>query len=327
MASPHDALFKAVFSDPQNAVAHLRNALPAEVVEGLALEQLAQRPGSFIDEELRDRHVDLLFEVPFREREGEAFLYVVLEHQSSSDPLMPLRLLRYMLRIWDQLLVADKQRRSLPAIVPLVLHHSEAGWSAPVSFAELVEGPADVLESLVAYLPQFRFVLSDLSQTPDEELRGTALAQVAYLLLKYVRAGDFPDKLASWRDLLRTVAAEESGLRALQLVVEYVLRAGVIAVEALVELSHQVHPDMQQIVETTADRLRQEGRLEGRQEGRLEQLAEVVVRALEARGLEASDEVRSRILGSRDAAELARWFDRALVVSSVAELFDDGRDD
>lgn len=189
MASPHDALVKAVFSEPRNAAAHLRHALPAPLLEALSLDELVQRPGSFVDEELRDRHVDLLFEVPFREREGRAFLYVVLEHQSTSDPLMPLRLLRYMLRIWDQLLVADKQRRSLPPIVPLVLHHSEAGWSAPVSFTELLEAPADVLAALADYLPQFRFVLTDLSQTPDEELRGTALAQVAYLLLKYVRTG------------------------------------------------------------------------------------------------------------------------------------------
>lgn len=104
--------------------------------------------------------------------------------------------------------------------------------------------------------------------------------------------------------------------------VEYILRAGVIAVEALADLARQVHPDMQQIVETTADRLRQEGH----QEGRLEQLAEDVVRALEARGLETAGDVRDRILASRDAADLARWFDRALVVSSVAELFDDASD-
>ena len=60
--------------------------------------------------------------------------------------------------------------------------------------------------------------------------------------------------------------------------------------------------------------------------GRLEERADLVIRALEARGLALSDEVRGRILASRDAADLARWFDRALVVSSVAELFDDSCD-
>ena len=72
----------------------------------------------------------------------------------------------------------------------MVLHHSPQGWRAPVAFEELFEGPADVLAALAEHVPRFRFVLTDLSKTSDDELRGGALAQVGYLLLKHINDGD-----------------------------------------------------------------------------------------------------------------------------------------
>jgi predicted transposase/invertase (TIGR01784 family) len=335
-----------VFSDPRNAASHMRNTLPAAVVDRLDLDALAQRPGSFVDDDLRSRQTDLLFEAPFRNGDGKAFVYLLVEHQSRPDPLMPLRLLRYMLRIWDKLLTEDDQRRRLPPIVPMVLHHSAEGWRAPVAFGDLYDGPADALEALGPHLPRFQFYLMDLSAIPDHALRGTAMAQVTYLLLKHARDGDLEAKLAAWSDLLRTVAAERtSGLQALQLVVQYVVQAGGLAVDALHRVTRHVHPDMSQIIETTADRLRTEGRREGLEEGRregleegrregleeglqqgfeqgqLEASARNVVRALEARGVVLPNDVRERILACRDADALDRWFDRAVVVAAVADLF------
>jgi hypothetical protein len=32
---------------------------------------------------------------------GEALVYVLLEHQSTFDPRMPLRLLQYLVRVWE----------------------------------------------------------------------------------------------------------------------------------------------------------------------------------------------------------------------------------
>ena len=50
-----------------------------------------------------------------------AWLYVLLEHQSTPDPWLRLRLLKYSIRIWER----DRQRHPkegrLRPIVPLVL--------------------------------------------------------------------------------------------------------------------------------------------------------------------------------------------------------------
>lgn len=98
--TPHDPVFRRIFGVPENMASQLRAVLPPEVTARLDLGRLAPVPATFVDEALKRRHSDLLFTAPLDGR--EAFVYLLAEHQSSSDPLMAFRMLRYVTRIWDQ---------------------------------------------------------------------------------------------------------------------------------------------------------------------------------------------------------------------------------
>lgn len=63
------------------------------------------------------------------------------------------------------------------------------------------------------------------------------------------------------------------------------------------------------------------GRAEGRVEGRLQARAELVLRILELRRLEISETQRRQILRCTGAELLSRWFDRAVTVTRIEELF------
>ena len=63
--------------------------LPPRLAAAIDFDTLALAPGSFVDEALRERHTDLLYAVRLRER--DALSYLVFEHQSVVDPLMPFR--------------------------------------------------------------------------------------------------------------------------------------------------------------------------------------------------------------------------------------------
>ena len=99
MATPHDAVFRRIFAVPANAASQLRAVLPEGLAARLDLGRLAPVPGSFVDDDLRWRHSDVLFTAPLDGR--DAFVYVLVEHQSSDDPLMAFRVLRYVCRVWD----------------------------------------------------------------------------------------------------------------------------------------------------------------------------------------------------------------------------------
>jgi len=87
--SPHDAVFRRIFGAPANAGSQLRAVLPEDLAARLDLGRLAPVPGSFVDDDLRWRHSDVLFTAPLDGR--DAFVYVLVEHQSSDDPLMAFR--------------------------------------------------------------------------------------------------------------------------------------------------------------------------------------------------------------------------------------------
>ena len=97
----HDALVRRVLGDLDAARAWLQARLPADTTQHLDLATLQLQPGTFVDEELRRAETDVLFEV--RHESGwPVFVYLLVEHQSTVDFWLRLRLLRYQGRIRER---------------------------------------------------------------------------------------------------------------------------------------------------------------------------------------------------------------------------------
>jgi predicted transposase/invertase (TIGR01784 family) len=154
-SGPHDAVFRRILGEPANAASQLRAVLPPALTSRLHLDRLTRVPASFVDDTLRWRHSDLLFTAPTPG--GEAFLYVLVEHQSSTDPLMPFRMLQYVVRIWDYYLREHPQATRLPAVIPLVVHHDRRRWTGPTQLRDLLHLDPDTTEAAREFLPEFRF--------------------------------------------------------------------------------------------------------------------------------------------------------------------------
>ena len=74
-----------------------------EIADALDFGRVEQVNRSFISDELRTQESDMVFRVPFRsptETCEEVIVYLLIEHQSTVDPAMALRLLSYMTQIW-----------------------------------------------------------------------------------------------------------------------------------------------------------------------------------------------------------------------------------
>src|SRR5689334_3764797 len=91
--NPHDALFRRIFEQPEHAAAELRAVLPRELLARTDLSTLRLVSGTFVDAELTQSQSDLLFSVQLGDK--PALLYVLFEHQSTVDELMPFRILKY----------------------------------------------------------------------------------------------------------------------------------------------------------------------------------------------------------------------------------------
>ncbi|KFA91647.1 Rpn family recombination-promoting nuclease/putative transposase [Archangium violaceum] len=335
MSGPHDLFARYTFGHPERAAAELRAVLPAHVVSEVDWSSLRREPVSVVDPELRETESDLLFTA--RLHTGHSLLlYVLLEHQSSVDSWMALRMLRYVVRQVERWRQEHPESALLPVIIPLVMYHGADGvWMAPRRVEDLFELPGEQWRALV---PRFEYLLDDLTAEREEALRarsGPPLARVAWLVLRYARTGELAHRLPDWTVLFAQVQAAPEGAEQLVAVIRYIL---------WVEKDVAVHAAARRVLHSVLDEQRAEelmgtwaedmmergvqkglvmGRQEGRQEGRAEGLSGALVRILTSRGVHVDEAARQRILTCTDMATLERWFDRALNATTLSDVLDD----
>ncbi|WPB76923.1 Rpn family recombination-promoting nuclease/putative transposase [Archangium violaceum] len=297
---------------------------------------LRREPVSVVDPELRETESDLLFTA--RLRTGQPLLlYVLLEHQSSVDPWMALRMLRYVVRQVERWRQEHPESTRLPVIIPLVMYHGPDGvWTAPRRVEELFELPQEeeAREQWRALVPRFEYLLDDLTAEWEEALRarsGPPLARLAWLVLRYGRMGELARKLPDWVALFAQVQANAEGAEHLVVVIRYLLWVGKDAAvhAAARQVLHSVLDAQraEELMGTWAEEMLEKGRVRGRQEGReaglQHGLSVGILRILTARGVPVDEEARQRILTCTDMATLDRWFDRALNATTLADVLDE----
>ena len=260
LVNPHDRFFKEALARPDAARDFLRYYLPAEVTRLLDLSVLQLVKDSFVDETLREHYSDLLYEVGLLDGRG-AYVYVLFEHKSYSDPLVALQLLRYMVRIWDYAL---RRRARLWPILPVVVYHGEARWPISVHLHDLFDAP----EPFQPFLPAYRYWLCDLSEYSDDDLKGVVTLRVALLLLKHIFREDLPQRLPDILTLWHNLAAQESGLDYLEVMLRYVVSATDRITERDLRKAVEVaFPEGGATMSTIAQRWIEQGTQQGLQQG------------------------------------------------------------
>ncbi len=335
MSGPHDLLARYTFAHPERAAAELRAVLPPHVVSAVDWSSLRREPGSVVDPELRETESDLLFTA--RLRSGHPLLlYVLLEHQSSVDRWMALRMLRYVVRQVERWRQEHPDSTRLPVILPLVMYHGEDDtWTAPRRVEELFDLPeqAEDQERWRALVPRFEYLLDDLTAERQEALLarpGPPLARLVWRVLRHSRSEDLARRLPDWTELISQVHAAPEGSEHLVVIIRYLLWVGGKAVhEAAGRVLHSVldaqraEALMRSYGEELIEQGRQQGLARGREEGLTRGRAEYILRTLTTRGVQLDEAARQRILSCSDVATLDRWFDRSLHASSLSDVLDD----
>lgn len=114
--------------------------LPPALVAATDFSTLRVCGGSYVDELLAGSSSDLLFTANVASK--PAYYYVLFEHQSDPDELMPFRLLRYIVRILARHVANAKTPAAappLPLVISVVLHHGEKGWTVARRLEELFD--------------------------------------------------------------------------------------------------------------------------------------------------------------------------------------------
>ena len=148
-----DAFFKSVFSHPRMIELVIRSQIPewAEEVDYSALQRL---PAEFVDDKLRHRHADNVWQGRSLDTGTEYML--LLEFQGRPERHMALRAAAYTCLAVQELFRHDKElergNRDL-AVRCLLLHHGDRPWNAPTRLRNLFPDSAPHTYQVVARRP------------------------------------------------------------------------------------------------------------------------------------------------------------------------------
>lgn len=316
-----DALVKAAFSRPENAIGALRAVLPPALLARLDLTtlKLSARDTYIDDATLGQLFSDLVYEVQLAGRPA-LVCFVLYEHQSTEDPLLIVRISSYVAGVWRGWLADNPGARRVPAVIPVVLYHGPKPWSAPTSLVEVIDLEPDDLAAVGEHVPSFSFVLDDLSAVDESDLRSrdvAVLGRVAFLLLKFARSVGPPGRpgaLTLEQLFDKTVSLLTRLVRPdLTLSIRYIIEVSGAEPEDVAVALKDAPIEVRETAMTLAEKLRQQGRLEGRRDTLLGLLR------LKFGTITPDVEVRIR---AADEAALEAWTAAILTANSVVDVFE-----
>lgn len=243
-------VFKQFLYHPDTARDFLDIYLPSTLRELCDLQMLKLESGSFIEDSLRASYSDVLWSL--KTNEGDGYIYVVIEHQSSPDAHMAFRLMRYAMAAMQRHL--DAGHKTLPLVIPMLFYH---GALSPYPFSlcwlDEFDDPA-----LARQLYSATFPLVDITVIPDDEIMQHRRIALLELMQKHIRKRDLMGLVEQLVSLLATGYANDSQLKTL---FNYMMQFGNTPhVDKFIrEVAHRV-PQQKERLMTIAEVLQQEAK-------------------------------------------------------------------
>ncbi|MES2998001.1 MAG: Rpn family recombination-promoting nuclease/putative transposase [Pseudomonadota bacterium] len=283
---PHDKFFKRNLKEKRVAIDFLKTYLDPELYKKIDIDSLQLTEKSFIVPELREIHSDIIYQSLINNTPG--YLFFLLEHQSTEDPLMAFRFLHAIVALSYEHL--KQGHKKLPIILPFCVYHGETSpYPYSTEIYSCYEDPEFARE--VTFKP---FRLIDLTVLSDEEIETHGLVGLMEMLFKHQRDKNF---LSIMRKLLQSkliqnvikqlnisyltdmlnyiinTSQDDSEPQAAQHLIQELIQAfpEEPARRSIMTFAQQLKEDYkQEFMGTLAQQLKQQGRVEGRVEGRYE---------------------------------------------------------
>ena len=310
--------------------------------EEIRFDRLEHIKTTFIRRNYRHLQSDIVLTAPLSgsgRPERTLLIYILIEHQSEPDRLMPLRvadsqiqIFRYQVRQWLKTHASEAQILLSP-VLPVVFYTGLNRWPEVGTLADVIER-GDEFREVTPIVERPMYL--NLPETPPDQLenRGGYFGCVLRLFQqRHTRIGEF-------RQLLRNVVAHlermetEDRARWLDLL-------SFVGAMIYHERSEGEHVELHETVEdsvsreesrrevakmgrTMADVLIERGRIEGQTEGRTEAAIETrqqtLIRLLRRRFDDVPANVTHAINATTATEQLDDWLDRFATANSLEEM-------
>jgi len=270
----HDALAKECLTHPAIARDWLEAHLPSQLKDLCDLSSLQIEPAAHVEDDLKQIFSDVIYSLQINGATG--YIFVLIEHQSREDELLPYRLLRYQMAFFKRYLAEGHKK--LPLTIPMVLYH---GVRSPYPYS--LELNDCFVDPELAKQWLFKTHLVDLTVIDDDEILQHKRAALMEMVQRHIFKKNILEFLSSIQQVLTLAKAYSELQEANESVIKYLLYQmdypeAQIIIQALTEPALTYRED----VMTIAEQLRQEGRSEGLNIGRSKERHELAQKMLAA---------------------------------------------
>ena len=328
---------KLLLEDPRN----VRDALAIAPVglPPIDFDRLAHVRTTFVARDFRHVEADVVMTAPLRirgrvrggaQRRSLVWLYLLLEHQSEPDVLMPVHLLDYIVQIIKRQMRAWARKHGsfagfrVQPVLPVVLYTGTVRWDSPGRLIDLV----DLGELFRDVTPDIKPVYLNLPALEPERLVSAGGSFGRVLRLVQGRRCALPNFAGCWRKQCMSlrVSRRRSGCGGWNCYRTFtcwcIMAHGGRAAELreTIEQSVQADPYRQEIFameRTIAEGMMEKGRQQGKQQEAVRVRQQTLLRQLRARFenipeatvavIESCRDVDQRIAGSIGLLSPRRW--------------------
>ena len=170
-------------------------------------------------------------------------------------------------------------------IIPIVVYHGQKRWEVAGRLSGLIEGYAELPETLWKYIPDYAYELHDLTSEEEGEQIESGEVKMTVYLFRTVVAPNKGTILRRFEEAMQALK-EASGRRD----IEYLIELGIkyllsskpeVELEELVEIASKISEERGEQIMTLAERLIDKGMQKGRESGLKEGLAEGLASGVE----------------------------------------------
>lgn len=316
----NDESYKLLFSQPAMMQALLHCIAGDDLLASLDLNDMQLLATEHISDKLDKRHNDLVWQI--RRTDGsDMLLLVMLEHQSSNDLEMAVRMLTYHCLLYGTLL-RSKQisvRGGLPVMLPIVLYSGTQPWTACTDIAELIQ-PAPA--SLRPYQPSYRYLLIDEAKAAADP--GAPPNNLATLTFQLEHNKGPDDMQQTLQRIYDNTSTQRELRRAFVSWIRYVLLPRALPDVKLPEINDfmEVRDMLAQNSRSWTEQWKQEGELKGLHKGLHQGMARTLSTLLKTK-FGAVPPWASERLQQADEDHLTHWSVRVLTANTLDQVFDD----
>lgn len=251
---PHDSAYKYLFSNKKIFHQLITRYVDLDFAKKIKLDSIQSVDRSFIADDLAKRESDLIYQVNLDGQ--EIFIYILVEFQSTVDKSIPIRMLLYILHLYD-LTYRNSKEGKLPAIFPILLYNGSDEWTIPFHIQDLIHH--QIPKQFIPHFTYYPIIENKIPESKLDKLKGLVSA------VFYLEKQNEPEKLAKAIEHVLKFLEEEQPeeLRMFTSWVNEIFR-GALDPESIAKIKSltEVKPMLAQVVDKMRTESKEEGKIE-----------------------------------------------------------------